>query len=48
MSRSAPSTPQTREMMQDELLRLWRSTGKTILMVTHDVKRRFISRAVSA
>jgi NitT/TauT family transport system ATP-binding protein len=28
---------QTREIMQDELLRLWRSTGKTILMVTHDV-----------
>jgi NitT/TauT family transport system ATP-binding protein len=24
--------------MQDELLRLWRSTGKTILMVTHDVQ----------
>jgi NitT/TauT family transport system ATP-binding protein len=23
--------------MQDELLRLWRSTGKTVLMVTHDV-----------
>jgi NitT/TauT family transport system ATP-binding protein len=23
--------------MQDELLRLWGSTGKTILMVTHDV-----------
>jgi NitT/TauT family transport system ATP-binding protein len=29
---------QTRELMQDELLRLWRSTGKTILMVTHDVQ----------
>jgi NitT/TauT family transport system ATP-binding protein len=28
---------QTREIMQDELLRLWRTTGKTILMVTHDV-----------
>ena len=28
---------QTREIMQDELLRLWRSTGKTIVMVTHDV-----------
>ena len=27
----------TRETMQDELLRLWRSTGKTVLMVTHDV-----------
>jgi NitT/TauT family transport system ATP-binding protein len=29
---------QTRELMQDELLRLWRTTGKTILMVTHDVQ----------
>jgi NitT/TauT family transport system ATP-binding protein len=29
---------QTREIMQDELLRLWRTTGKTILMVTHDVQ----------
>ncbi len=28
---------QTREVMQDELLRLWRNTGKTVLMVTHDV-----------
>ncbi len=28
---------QTREVMQDELLRLWRSTGKTVVMVTHDV-----------
>ena len=28
---------QTREIMQDELLRLWRTTRKTILMVTHDV-----------
>ena len=28
---------QTRELMQDELLALWRSTGKTVLMVTHDV-----------
>jgi NitT/TauT family transport system ATP-binding protein len=27
----------TRETMQDELLRLWRTTGKTIVMVTHDV-----------
>ena len=27
----------TREVMQDELLRLWRATGKTVLMVTHDV-----------
>jgi NitT/TauT family transport system ATP-binding protein len=28
---------QTREIMQDELLRLWRSNRKTVLMVTHDV-----------
>lgn len=28
---------QTRELMQDELLALWRSTAKTVLMVTHDV-----------
>jgi NitT/TauT family transport system ATP-binding protein len=28
---------QTRELMQDELLRLWRTTNKTIVMVTHDV-----------
>jgi NitT/TauT family transport system ATP-binding protein len=28
---------QTREVMQDELLRLWRSTHKTVIMVTHDV-----------
>jgi NitT/TauT family transport system ATP-binding protein len=28
---------QTREVMQDELLRLWRTSGKTVLMVTHDV-----------
>ncbi len=28
---------QTREAMQDELLRLWRHSGKTVLMVTHDV-----------
>jgi NitT/TauT family transport system ATP-binding protein len=27
----------TRETMQDELRRLWRTTGKTIVMVTHDV-----------
>jgi NitT/TauT family transport system ATP-binding protein len=27
----------TREIMQDELRRLWRTTGKTIVMVTHDV-----------
>jgi NitT/TauT family transport system ATP-binding protein len=28
---------QTREVMQDELLRLWQATRKTVVMVTHDV-----------
>jgi NitT/TauT family transport system ATP-binding protein len=28
---------QTREGMQDELLRIWQATGTTVLMVTHDV-----------
>jgi NitT/TauT family transport system ATP-binding protein len=28
---------QTREVMQDELLRLWQATRKTVMMVTHDV-----------
>jgi NitT/TauT family transport system ATP-binding protein len=28
---------QTREIMQDELLRLWRLNRKTVVMVTHDV-----------
>jgi NitT/TauT family transport system ATP-binding protein len=28
---------QTREIMQDELLRIWVTTRKTVLMVTHDV-----------
>jgi NitT/TauT family transport system ATP-binding protein len=28
---------QTREVMQDQLLGIWRATGKTILMITHDV-----------
>ncbi len=28
---------QTREIMQDELLRLWRTSRKTVIMVTHDV-----------
>jgi len=28
---------QTREIMQDELLRLWLESRKTVLMVTHDV-----------
>ena len=29
---------QTRERLQDELLDIWRETGKTILFVTHDVE----------
>jgi NitT/TauT family transport system ATP-binding protein len=28
---------QTREIMQDEMLRIWLETRKTVLMVTHDV-----------
>lgn len=28
---------QTREVMQDELLRIWQDTRKTVVMVTHDV-----------
>jgi NitT/TauT family transport system ATP-binding protein len=28
---------QTREFMQDELLRLWQAARKTVVMVTHDV-----------
>jgi NitT/TauT family transport system ATP-binding protein len=28
---------QTREVMQDELLRIWLGTRKTVLMITHDV-----------
>jgi NitT/TauT family transport system ATP-binding protein len=28
---------QTREVMQDELMRIWLETRKTVLMVTHDV-----------
>jgi NitT/TauT family transport system ATP-binding protein len=28
---------QTRELMQMELLRIWRETGKTILFVTHQL-----------
>ena len=28
---------QTRESMQDELLRLWQGSGRTMVMVTHDV-----------
>jgi NitT/TauT family transport system ATP-binding protein len=29
---------QTREMLQTELLEIWRETGKTVLFVTHDVE----------
>jgi NitT/TauT family transport system ATP-binding protein len=28
---------QTRDMLHDELLRIWQETGKTVLFVTHDV-----------
>jgi len=28
---------QQRELMQEELLRIWSETGKTILMITHDI-----------
>jgi NitT/TauT family transport system ATP-binding protein len=29
---------QTRELMQEELQRIWLQTGKTVLFVTHDVE----------
>ncbi len=29
---------QTREVMQEELIRLWERTGKTIVFVTHDIE----------
>jgi len=29
---------QTRELMQDELTRIWQRTGKTVLFVTHDIE----------
>ncbi|HEY1363009.1 MAG TPA: ABC transporter ATP-binding protein [Xanthobacteraceae bacterium] len=39
---------QTREVMQDELLRLWRTTRKTVVMVTHDVSEAvYLSNRVS-
>ena len=28
---------QTREQLQEELLRIWRSTGKTIIFITHGI-----------
>lgn len=38
---------QTRELMQDQLLALWRETGKTVLLVTHDVSEAvFLSQRV--
>ena len=38
---------QTREQMQDQLLEIWRDTGKTILMITHDVSEAvFLSQRV--
>ena len=34
----------TREELQDELLRIWQETGKTILFVTHDIREaRYLS-----
>ena len=34
----------TREELQDELLRIWQETGKTILFVTHDMREaRYLS-----
>jgi NitT/TauT family transport system ATP-binding protein len=29
---------QTRELMQEELMRLWERTGKTVVFVTHDIE----------
>jgi NitT/TauT family transport system ATP-binding protein len=29
---------QTRELMQEELQRIWQATGKTVLLVTHDIE----------
>lgn len=29
---------QTRRVLQDELIRIWKATGKTILFVTHDIQ----------
>ena len=39
---------QTRELMQDELLRIWEATGKTVVMITHDVSEAvYLSRRVA-
>lgn len=38
---------QTRELIQDQLLDLWQETGKTILLITHDVTEAvFLSQRV--
>ena len=37
MSRSVPLDAFTRMNMQDEILRIWKETGMTAIMVTHDV-----------
>ncbi len=37
MSRSVHSMPSPRMNMQDEILRIWKETGMTAIMVTHDV-----------
>jgi NitT/TauT family transport system ATP-binding protein len=29
---------QTRSIMQEQLLRIWQATGKTVIFVTHDVR----------
>src|SRR5258707_1906438 len=29
---------QTREIMQDELLRIWRETGNTVVFITHQIE----------
>ena len=33
---------QTREVMQEELLRIWVQANKTVLFVTHQIDERFI------
>jgi NitT/TauT family transport system ATP-binding protein len=39
---------QTREIMQDEILRIWESTRKTVVMVTHDVNEAvYVSQRVA-
>ena len=36
---------QTRESLQDELLRIWKATGKTILFITHGIDEAILPRA---